>query len=122
MKRMLLLNNKGVSLMELLISMAILAILAVCFAAMFIPAVTLEGKAAVLNRDTASLATALEQVMDEKPASLPVGVADTGKTITLTFDDGGTPITIDGPGQVVKTTDPETGVNLETYVDKPDSP
>ena len=106
-------NNNGLSLMELLISMAILAILAVGFAAIFLPAIKLEGKAVVLNHGTASMATTLEKVMDEGAASLPPGVTDSSKEITITFPGGPT---ITGNGVVIQTEDPDTGAKLETYV------
>ncbi len=108
-------SNKGLSLMELLISMAILAILAVCFASIFLPAIRLEGNAVVLNHGTADMATLLEETMEEGTAALPGGVTVVpGKEITITFP--GHPDIIIGTGEVVQTEDADTGAKLETYV------
>lgn len=108
-------NNKGLSLMELLISMAILAILAVCFASIFLPAIRLEGNAVVLNHGTADMATLLEETMEEGTAALPGGVTVVpGKEITITFPGHSDVIT--GTGEVVQTEDADTGAKLETYV------
>ncbi|MFA9381173.1 MAG: type II secretion system protein [Acetanaerobacterium sp.] len=106
-------GNRGISLMELLISMAILAVLAVGFATIFLPVIKLEGKAVQLNRGNAAMATALEQVMETEEGSLPADVTDTTDEIIITFDDG---TAITGTGTVVETEDPDTGAKLRTYI------
>ncbi len=120
----------GMSLLELLISMAILALLALGFSGLFLPAISLEGRAARLNRGSAAAATALEQLMNgenaaDVAAALPgVTLSEPGGTgFGVTFPaQGGSPEVAVGQtsGRVASAKDDETGARLEAYI--PESP
>lgn len=62
MKKLKKLNNKGMTLIELIICIAIIAFIALGMAGIFLPGAQLSGKAAVLNRVNAKLVTQMELV------------------------------------------------------------
>lgn len=84
MKKLKKLNNKGMSLIELIICIAIIAFIALGMAGIFIPGAQLSGKAAVVNRVNSRLITQMELVAGGKDpinANNDIKAVDTNYTI-----------------------------------------
>ncbi len=114
MKQNILHNDKGVTLLELLISLGILGLLAVGFAAVFIPVFQLNGNATQLNRGNADLTTKLEDAMDSTSSVSGVTYSSATGSDEISITINGKTIT--GPGQFAEAEDPATGAKLKAYV------
>lgn len=114
MKHHILHNDKGVTLLELLISLGILGLLAVGFAAVFMPVFQLNGNAAQLNRGNADLTTKLENAMGSTSSVSGVSYSSATSSDEIAVTINGKTIT--GPGQFAEAEDPATGAKLKVYV------
>lgn len=107
-------QHKGITLLELLISLAILGLLAVAFAAIFLPVFKIGGDAAQLNRGNAEIATKLENYMSDN-ATPGVSVTSDKMKITFHLASGGNK-EIEAPGKLVEAKDDKTGEKLKVYI------
>lgn len=107
-------NHRGLTLLELLISLAILGLMVVAFAAIFLPIFKISGDAAQLNRGNAELTTNLENYMSDKTTA---GVTPTSDKMKITFHlaSGGYK-EVEAPGKLVEAKDDKTGEKLKVYI------
>ncbi|SDM67138.1 prepilin-type N-terminal cleavage/methylation domain-containing protein [Acetanaerobacterium elongatum] len=106
-------NHKGLTLLELLISLAILGLMVVAFSAIFLPIFKIGGDAAQLNRGNAELTTNLENYMSEKTTP---GVSVITDKMKINFHLVSGDTEVEAPGQLAEAKDDKTGEKLKVYV------